>query len=79
MMRANGSEACPARCCFDLFHDNDDFTDGWYFTDPNLGSNDDAVLTYCSRTEKPEEKIYKTCVDFTAEVSLVASSKLSCS
>lgn len=49
LLRPNGSEASPARSCYDLFLCNPQFSDGYYWIDPNLGNTQDAMLVYCSK------------------------------
>ena len=49
LMRPNGTRNNPARTCYDLFLCYSLYEEGYYWIDPNLGSNDDAIEVYCTK------------------------------
>jgi collagen type V/XI/XXIV/XXVII alpha len=49
VLKPNGSQAAPARTCYDLFLCNPDFQEGHYWIDPNIGGKQDALQVYCSK------------------------------
>ena len=48
MKKPIGTRESPARSCKDLLFGHPQLKDGFYWIDPNLGMNDDAVKVYCS-------------------------------
>ena len=48
MKKPIGTRDSPARSCKDLLFGHPQLKDGYYWIDPNLGMNDDAVKVYCS-------------------------------
>ena len=57
MRKPVGTRENPVRTCKDLHYGHPQFTDGWYWIDPNLGMSDDAVYVFCNMTADGE-----TCV-----------------
>lgn len=57
MRRPLGIRENPARTCKDLWFAHQQFEDGYYWIDPNLGMTDDAIYVFCNMTSKGE-----TCV-----------------
>lgn len=49
VLKPNGSQAAPARSCYDLFLCNPTFEEGYYWIDPNVGGKQDAIQVYCSK------------------------------
>ncbi len=49
LMKPNGTHFNPARTCYDLFLCYPSYQEGYYWIDPNLGSNDDAIEVYCRK------------------------------
>ncbi|CAG2101914.1 unnamed protein product [Medioppia subpectinata] len=45
-----GSKQFPARNCRDLYSSHPTLLDGWYWIDPNLGVNSDAIHVFCNMT-----------------------------
>jgi collagen type V/XI/XXIV/XXVII alpha len=46
MKKPIGTRESPARSCKDLLFGHPQLKDGFYWIDPNLGMNDDAVKVY---------------------------------
>lgn len=42
-----GTRDNPARTCKDLWFGHQQFENGWYWIDPNLGMTDDAIYVFC--------------------------------
>ena len=61
MKKPIGTRESPARSCKDLLFGHPQLKDGFYWIDPNLGMNDDAVKVYCSMSTGTlrEENILK--------------------
>lgn len=49
VLKPNGSQAAPARSCYDLFLCNPGFQEGYYWIDPNIGGKQDAIQVFCSK------------------------------
>lgn len=47
MRKPVGTRENPARTCKDLWYGHQQFENGWYWVDPNLGMTDDAIYVYC--------------------------------
>ncbi len=48
-MKPNGTQTNPARTCYDLFLAYPLYGEGYYWIDPNMGSNDDSIEVYCNK------------------------------
>jgi len=58
MKKPLGTRNSPARTCQDLHYGHPQMNDGFYWIDPNLGVNDDAVRVYCNMTAGGETCVY---------------------
>lgn len=53
-----GTRENPARSCRDLWFGHQNFENGWYWIDPNLGMSDDAVYVFCNMANEGETCLF---------------------
>lgn len=65
LRKRDGKEASPAKSCRELFLENPDFADGFYYVDPDEGAVSNAVRVYCRREDmstciQPKQAVIET-------------------
>lgn len=65
LRKRDGKESSPSKSCRELFLENPDFTDGYYFVDPDEGAIANAIRVYCRREDmstciQPKRSVIET-------------------